>query len=111
MAEEFLNRANIMATFKQVGGKGMTKAVRGGGLADFCLQHGAENRFSHKAWIEMMPTLLSCLVIPPALVLGEYPLPDPLLVRIPVFTSERPRELQTSVPLSKVFLVQALHLP
>ena len=67
----------------------MTEAVRGGGFTDLCLDHGSANRFLHQARIEMMPTLLSCLVIAPALVLGEHPLPVPLLVRITVFTSER----------------------
>lgn len=67
----------------------MTEAVRGGGLTDLCLDHGAANRLLHQAWIEMMPTLLSCLVIAPALVLGEHPLPVQLLVRIPVLTAER----------------------
>ncbi len=89
VAEQFLNRADVMATFEQVSGKGMTETVRSGGLADLCLDHGAANRLLHQAWIEMMPTLLSCLVIAPALVLGEHPLPVQLLVCIPVFSAER----------------------
>jgi hypothetical protein len=121
VAKQFLDRADVMATFESVGGltgpQGsvaeplrMTEAVRGGGLTDLCLDHGAANRFLHQARIEMMPTLLSCLLIAPALVLGEHPLPVPLLVRVPVLTSEHPGSLHTSVPLSKVFLVQASHL-
>lgn len=62
----------------------MTETVRGGGLTDLCLDHGAANRLLHQAWIDMMPSLLSCLGIAPALLLGKYPLPVQLLVRIPV---------------------------
>jgi hypothetical protein len=50
-----------------------------------------------------MPPLFSCLLLAPALVLGEHLLPVPLLVRIAVVPVERSESLHTSVPLSKVF--------
>ena len=59
VAEQVLNRADVMATFESVGGKRMTEAVRGGGLTDLCFDHGAANRLLHQAWIKMMPTLLT----------------------------------------------------
>jgi hypothetical protein len=55
--------------------------------------------------------LNSCWHITPALVLGEHPLPVPLLVRIAVLAVERPGSLHTSVRLNTVLLVQASLVP
>ena len=87
--EQLLNRADVMATFEKVGSKGMAEAVGSGTFTDLCREHSAPNRFLHQARIEMMPALLSCLRVPPALVLREHPLPVPLPISIPVFAAER----------------------
>ena len=89
MAKQYLDRADVMATFEKVGSKGMAEAVGSGTFADLCREHSAPNRFLYQARIEMMPALLSCLRVPPALVLREHPLPVPLPISIPVFAAER----------------------
>ena len=89
VAEQFLNRADVMPPFQQMGGKRMTEAVGGGELADLCRNHSAPNCFLHQARIQVMPPLLPGFVIVPALVLGEHPLPVPLPVGMTVFATER----------------------
>ena len=59
VAEQFLNRADVMPPFQEMGGTGVAEAVGGGGLPDFCCSHGATNRFLHQARIQVMPALTS----------------------------------------------------
>ena len=80
VAQQFLNGADVMPPFQQMGGKGMAQAVGCGWLADLCRDHSPSDRFLHQARIQVMPTLLTGLVVAPALVLGEHPLPCPFLV-------------------------------
>ncbi len=89
---------------------GMGKAVRAVRFVDIRRMRGAPNCFLNQALIKIVSDLLPDFSIVPALVLGEHPLPDHLPIGGLVFTGKSSRELQLSVSLGQIFLVEASHL-
>jgi len=82
MAEQFLDGANVVARFKQMRGKGMTKGVAADmldypGLSNCFLDSPLENRF-----VNVVSPLLPGLGVLPPLLLGECPLPPPVACTI-----------------------------
>ena len=75
VAEEFLDGADIVAVFEQVGGKGMAERVAASALRESGFKHSLVDCFLEKGFVEMIPTMPPCFAVDPAPVLGEYPLP------------------------------------
>ena len=70
VAKRFLNRADVMAAFEQMGCKRMPETVGGSRLVDLGSLHGAAYRFLNQARIEMAPSLFTSVLVAPPLVLG-----------------------------------------
>jgi hypothetical protein len=87
MAEEFLDGANIVAIFEQVGSEAMPKGVAAYFFRDFGLT-GCELDCTLKhAWIKMMAFNLTISGIDCAFFSGKDKLPNPFMVGMGIFTS------------------------
>ena len=106
MAEEFLDGADVVAIFEQVGGEGVAEGVATDGLIDAC-QFG---RFSdgslRAAFAEVMAAYHAG-----AGVFGDAPgredvLPTPLAVGVGVLSFEGGGEVDSAVAVGQVLLVE-----
>lgn len=61
--EQLLNRPDVVAILKQMGGKGMPEGVTTGRLGDPGCPHGLSDRSLQDGFVEMMPLLLAGLPI------------------------------------------------
>src|SRR5713101_6420540 len=85
MAEEFLNRANVIAIFQQVCRKRMTQSMAPRVLGELRLATGFFDYLLQNAFMEMVPATFSGAGISGKLCGGERELPPPLTRRVGVF--------------------------
>ena len=94
VAQELLDRANVLAPLQQMGGKRMPQAVAGGWFADACGQHSASNSLLDEAGIQMMAALFSATRVAPTASLGKHPLPTPFHRGIGILARQSMRQQQ-----------------
>jgi len=77
VAEELLDRADVLPLLQQVGGKGVPEGVAAGRLADTRCLHRPSYRFLHQGGIQVVTPFLLGPGISPAVVLRKEPLSAP----------------------------------
>lgn len=110
VTEQFLNRADIVARLKQMRGEGVPEGVAAGmlnypGLADRFLDGPLKNRL-----MNVMPSLFTGLLVPPAVFLWEDPLPAPVSGGIGILALLGVGHLNTAPALGQVLLVNPFDL-
>jgi hypothetical protein len=81
VAEEFLNRADVIAILKQMGCKRMPERVRGCGLCQAGLANGLFHHLLQNGFVQVMSALLSGFPIRVVASCGKYPFASPTLFR------------------------------
>lgn len=89
MAEQLLDRPDIVPVFQEVGRERMAETVAGGALFDARPGHGLRNSPLNNGRIDMVATLNPVNGISPATVLRKHPLPKPRTARIGIFLGQR----------------------
>ena len=77
--------ADVLASLQQMGGKGMAEGMAAGGFGDPCCCHSLLHGPLHQGGIDGMAPLKATAGIPPAILLGEHPLPAPVAIGWGVF--------------------------
>jgi hypothetical protein len=85
VAEEFLNRADVIAILKQRRCKRMPERMRGCGLCQAGLANGLFHDLLQNGFVQVMSTLLSGFPIRVVASCGKYPLPAPLFSGVGIF--------------------------
>ena len=78
VAEEFLNRADVIPIFKQMGCKRMSKRVRGSRFGYSGLANGLFHCFLQNGFVQMMSAFFSRYFVCKMADCWKYPLPAPL---------------------------------
>lgn len=72
VAQELLDRADVLAPLQQVGRKGMAEGVAAGLLGDSCLGYGSLHRLLHHARIQVVAALGAGFLVAPAILPSGY---------------------------------------
>ena len=88
MAEQFLNRTDVIPIFEQMSCKRMPERVRSGWLCYPGLTHGLFHGLLQDRFVQVMPAFLSCCFVYVMSSCRKNPLPSPLFPRIGVFALE-----------------------
>jgi len=111
VSEQLLNRADIVAIFQQMGGKGMAHGVRAGWLRDAGLEPCIFDGLLENRLVEVVPPPLSRHSVGVVARGGEDPLPTPFLSSIGILAFQGIWQAHPSPSSPQVLLVPALDLP
>jgi hypothetical protein len=78
VAEELLDRADVVTALEQVRGEGVAQRVAGRVLGDAGALDGVLDGALDDRWVDVMAALAARAAVGPAPLLREYPLPAPL---------------------------------
>jgi hypothetical protein len=113
MTQDWLERPDVGADFKEVGCKGMAQSVATGPFVQSCLVHGRLKLALHRGFMKVMPGDFSGSRMGADFCRGEEILPTPLSGRIAVFPAQRFREVgisKTDGEILEVLLTSTLKL-
>ena len=110
MAQQLLDRSDVLPTLQQVGGKGVPKRMAAGGLGHSGLSHRPLHRLLHHARIDMVPALGACFPVVPTGLLREDPLPGPFPLRVGVLAGQGIGHDHPPPACRQIVLMQAAHL-
>ena len=79
MPKQLLDRSNVLASFKQMRGKRMTKAVRSRGFGNARFKNGSTDRTLDTGFVKVMTAVLLGFSVKVGTGGWEDPLPTPLL--------------------------------
>src|SRR5438132_6447126 len=88
MAEQLLDRSDVIPVLEQMRGKGMPECVTSHRLGDLRLSARDPHRFLHGRLLEMMTAPYPAARIDAEVCRGKYVLPRPLARRIRVFARQ-----------------------
>ena len=89
VTQKLLDRADVVAIFKQVRGKRMAERVRGCRLGYPGLANGLFHSFLQHGFVQVMSVFFSGCPICVVARCRKYPLPSPLAARVSVFAFQR----------------------
>jgi len=78
VAEQFLDGADIVAAFYEVGREGVAEGVAGGSFGESGFQDGFMDGTLEDGFVHVKSSFFAGLGVFPAAALGEYPLPAPV---------------------------------
>jgi len=78
MAQQLLNRTDVLAPFQKVRCKGVAKGMAAGSFAHASISHRLFHGSLHHGGVEVVSSLGPCCAIQPAFLLGKHPLPGQL---------------------------------
>jgi len=113
VAEQLLNRADIVTIFKQVGCERMTKCVRSRRLTQPGLVNGLFYNFLQNGFMHVVSALFSGNSIGEMASRWKYPLPTPFSPCVRILTFERVLQgdpTQPARPVALVLLLYALEM-
>ena len=105
MAQEFLDRADVVAVFEQVSREGMAKGMWGGVLADAGSARGDRDRALDGTFVEVMAAQLAGIGVQVTSGRGKEPLPRPFARRTRVLPTQGVGERDGAVTRTEVRLV------
>ena len=88
MAQQLLDRADVLAPLQQVSCKGVSEGVATGLLGHPSLRQGSLHRLLNQARIQMVTALSAGFLVSPAVLLREDLLPGPIAVGLRVFSGQ-----------------------
>lgn len=95
MPEQFLNRAQIRAAFKQMGGETVPQGMHGYPFGNSGLSCSLANMFLQRCGVEMMPSDNLRPRIDRQGIGWKGPLPDPFIAGIGIFPGKGVRQVYT----------------
>ena len=105
MTQKLLDRADVVAIFKQVRGKRMAERVRGCRLGYPGLANGLFHSFLQHGFVQVMSVFFSGCPICVVARCRKYPLPAPFFSRIGIFAIEGVRQDDSAQAALKIALV------
>ncbi len=109
VAEEFLDGADVIVVFEQVGGEGMAEGMAGDALVYTSRYGGCADGPLQAARIQVVATGDAGTWIYRKLIGWENVLPEPFAGRVGIFAVERIGEIDGAIALGQIFLVQAFN--
>jgi hypothetical protein len=107
VAQEFLNRSNIVTVLKQVSGERMTKTVAHCRFGYPRLSHSVFYRLLQHGLVQMVPAPFSRNLICKMTGCRKYPLPTQLFPRVGIFALKRIRQSNSAQASLKIASVEA----
>jgi len=92
VAEEFLDRADVVAGFEEVGGEGVAQRVAACGLGDACVAHGGLDGALDDRLVQVVAVVLPGVAVAVEADGGKDPLPAPLRCGVWILSDERAGE-------------------
>ena len=105
VAQQLLNRADVIARFQKMRGEGMPKCMASGPLRQSRRRNSLPDRFLNQRFVHVMPPLFTGFRVLPAVFLGEYPLPAPFLRGVGVFAVEGVGQEHAAPTVGQIALV------
>ncbi len=108
MPEEFLDGADVIPGFKEMGRKGVPKAMATGWLGDACLADSGVHGPLQDQFVDMVPPDDACARVARHLGRRKDLLPHPLVIGMRVFALQRVREVDASTACIEILCVEVL---
>ncbi len=105
VAQEFLDGADVVAGFEEVGGEAVAEGVGCGHFGDSGLEEGGVEGFLDDGGVKVMAAFLLGVAIVPEVFLGEEPLPFDFGVGVGVFVVEGVGQADGAYAVGEVDLV------
>jgi hypothetical protein len=102
VAQEFLDRADVIAAFEQMGREAVTEAVTGRALRHASLSRGDADRALYDCLMKMMAPPLAGWLVEVGSGGREYPLPPPVVLSAREFSSQCVWEFDVAASSSEV---------
>jgi hypothetical protein len=106
MAEQFLDRPNVVAVFQQVRGAGVADGVATGRFRDACCAYRRFDRFLQRAFMNMVPPHHTRTRLRRQLIGGKHILPTPFTIRVRILAGQRIRQLDAAIALFEIILME-----
>lgn len=106
--EKFLNGPDVVAAFQELRGERMPESMASGSFGQAGLLHRAVDRLLDDGFVNVMPSLIARLRVPPAVFLWEYPLPTPFLRRVGILAVQRVGQQDAAPAVGQVAFVDRL---
>ena len=108
MAQELLDRPDIVTTFEQMSGKRMPERMASSSLGQSGLRDRISHGFLNQGFVNVMATLFLCLGIGPPALLRKYP--SPICWGVGVFAVQGAWHLNSPPAVGHVALMDRLDL-
>ena len=109
VAQEFLDGADIVAAFQQMGGKGVAEGVAAGPLCDAGEHDGVFDGTLDYGFVHVVAAFLPGRAVAPAASLGEEPLPAPVAGGVGVLLCNGTGQQYVAPAFGQVFFVECFH--
>src|SRR6267154_3271253 len=106
MTEQFLNRANVVAAFKQMGGEAMPESVAACVFGNTRFADGILHSFLNRTFRQVVLLFLLTSGIDRPMRCRKHILPSPLLWSVRILAGERVRQKNFSIPSGEIVIVQ-----
>ena len=111
VAEEFLNRAGVVAVLEEMGRERVSKSVGACRFRNSGREHGLPYRTLQGTLVQKMPAALATLTMGVVSCRWKDPLPSPFAGRVWVFPGERVGQFDETGALPEVTSVLSVHAP
>ncbi len=105
MPQQLLHGADVVTVSQKMRGEGMPEGVAGRPLGQSGVPDSLGNCLLHDGFVDMMPPLMPCLVVCPAVLLREDPLPTPFGRGVGVLAVEGVRHLDAPPTVAQVLFM------